>query len=149
MSRRDDAQEVITPSLPYVDYLMPNIEEAGWLVGTEDRVRIIRWLHDRGVGTTLLTMGGDGVSVAPNGEEETVLPAFAVDVLDTTGCGDAFSAGLICGLVDGLDVFDAATLALACGSLVASGLGADAGIVDKAQVEAFANQRLHGPGNVT
>lgn len=137
MSRRDDAQEVITPSLQYVDYLMPNIEEASWLVGTDDRGEIISWLHDRGVGTTSLTLGGDGVSIAPNGQAETVLPAFVVDVIDTTGCGDAYSAGLISGLVDGLDVLDAATRGLACGSLVASGLGADAGIVDLAQVEEF------------
>jgi len=137
MSRRDDAQELITPSLQYVDYLMPNIEEAGWLVGTDDRTEIIRWLHDRGVGTTSLTLGGDGVSIAPNGQPERVLPAFAVDVIDTTGCGDAYSAGLISGLVDGLDVYQAATRGLACGSLVASGLGADSGVVDLAQVEDF------------
>jgi sugar/nucleoside kinase (ribokinase family) len=138
MPKRDDAQEVIGPSLPYVDYIMPNIEEAGWLVGTEDRAEIIRWFHNRGVGTTLLTMGGDGVSVAPNGEAETVLPAYEVEVIDSTGCGDAFSAGFISGLVDGLDVYEAAARALACGSLVASGLGADSGIIDKAQVLDFA-----------
>jgi sugar/nucleoside kinase (ribokinase family) len=137
MSRRDDAQEVVTPCLEYVDYVMPNIEEAGWLVGTEDRTEIIRWFHERGVGTTSLTLGGDGVSIAANGEPETVLPAFVVDVIDTTGCGDAYSAGFISGLVDGLDVHAAATRGLACGSLVASGLGADAGIVDLPQVERF------------
>lgn len=137
MSPRDDAQAIITPSLPYVDYLMPNIEEASWLVGTEDRDEIIRWLHDRGVGTTSLTLGGDGVSIAPNGEKEIVLPAFIVDVVDTTGCGDAYSAGFISGLVDGLDVTGAATRGLACGSLVASGLGADTGIVGLAQVNRF------------
>lgn len=137
MSRRDDAQELISPALQYVDYLMPNIEEASWLVGTEDRAEIVRWLHDRGVGCTMLTMGGDGVSVAVNGQTESVLPAFNVTVIDTTGCGDAYSAGVISGLVDGLDELGCATRGLACGSLVASGLGADAGIVDRPQVEAF------------
>ncbi|MCQ1953308.1 carbohydrate kinase family protein [Arthrobacter sp. zg-Y238] len=137
MSPRDDAQRVIGPSLRYVDYLMPNIEEAGWLVGTEDRQEIIEWLHTQGVGHTLLTMGGGGVSVAANGDKETVLPAYDISVVDTTGCGDAFSAGLISGLLDGLDVMGAAERGLACGSLVATGLGSDAGIVDRNQVAKF------------
>lgn len=137
MSPRPDAQEVIAPALPYIDYLMPNIEEAGWLVGTEDRAEIIAWLHSQGVGCTVLTMGGDGVSVAPRGEDEFVLPAYEIDVVDTTGCGDAFTSGFISGLLSGLPVADAAERGLACGSLVATGLGSDAGIVDLEQVERF------------
>ncbi|WP_345064755.1 sugar kinase [Leifsonia kafniensis] len=137
MSPRDDAQALIGPSLQYVDYLMPNIEEAGWLVGSEDREEIIAWLHGQGAGHTILTMGGDGVSVAANGRAETVLPAYEIDVVDSTGCGDAFTSGLISGLLDGLDVIDAAERGLACGSLVATGLGSDAGIVDREQVAAF------------
>ncbi|NIZ92064.1 carbohydrate kinase family protein [Kineococcus rubinsiae] len=138
MSPRPDAQELIAPSLPFVDYLLPNVEEAGWLVGTEDRAEIVRWLHAQGVGCTVLTLGGEGVSVARNGSPETVLPAFAVDVVDTTGCGDAFTAGFVSGLLAGLDELAAAERGLACGSLVATGLGSDAGIVDLTQVEEFA-----------
>ena len=137
MSPRPDAAELIGPSLQYVDYLMPNIEEAGWLAGTEERGAIVTFLHDLGVGCTVLTMGGDGVSVAPRGEAETVLPAYAIDVVDTTGCGDAFTSGFVSGMLDGLDLASAAERGLACGSLVATGLGSDAGIIDLAQVEEF------------
>ncbi|MDR1236799.1 MAG: sugar kinase, partial [Propionibacteriaceae bacterium] len=120
MSPRPDAQELIGPSLRYIDYLMPNIEEAGWLVGTEDRTEIIKWLHGMGVGCTMLTLGEDGVSVALNGQPEKVLPAFAIDVVDTTGCGDAFTSGFVSGLLDGLELEAAAVRGLACGSLVAT-----------------------------
>lgn len=137
MSPRPDAAELIGPALQHVDYLMPNIEEAGRLAGTEDRAGIIAFLHDLGAGCTILTMGGDGVSIAPRGGTETVLPAYAVDVVDTTGCGDAFTSGFVSGLLDGLDLPTAAERGLACGSLVATGLGSDAGIVDLAQVETF------------
>ena len=137
MSPRPDAQEVLAPSLPYVDYLMPNIEEAGWLVGTEDRAEIIKWIHSQGVGCSILTMGGQGVSVAERGKEEIRLPAYDVKVLDSTGCGDAFTSGFISGLLSGFDVATAAERGLACGSLVATGLGSDSGIVDMAQVEEF------------
>jgi len=138
MSPRPDAAELIAPSLPFVDYLLPNVEEAGWLAGTEDRAEVVRWLHGHGVGCTVLTLGGDGVSLARNGSAEVVLPAYAVDVVDTTGCGDAFTAGFVSGLLAGMDEEAAAERGLACGSLVATGLGSDAGIVDLAQVEEFA-----------
>src|SRR5690625_6910431 len=90
-----DAQDIVVPSLQYVDYLMPNIEEAGWLVGTEDRAEIIRWMHEAGAGCTSRTMGEEGVSLAKNGEAETALPTCAIDVVDTTGCGAAFTSGVI------------------------------------------------------
>lgn len=137
MSPRPDAQDIVGPSLQYVDYLMPNIEEAGWLVGTEDRSEIIRWMHDAGAGCTILTMGEEGVSLAPNGQSETVLPTFAIEVVDTTGCGDAFTSGFISGITSGLSLEESAERGLACGSLVATGLGSDAGIVDLEQVEEF------------
>ena len=69
--------------------------------------------------------------------------ACAVDVVDTTGCGDGFNAGLIAGLLLGADPVDAARLGLACGALVATGLGSDAGIESLPQVLAFL--RTTGP----
>ena len=74
-------------------------------------------------------MGGDGCLVAGEGGVLR-LPAYDVAVSDTTGCGDAFSAGLIAALHRGWDVERAARFAGAAGALVATGLGSDAGIVD-------------------
>lgn len=34
---------------------------------------------------------------------ETVVPSFVVEVVDTVGAGDGFAAGVITGLLDGLD----------------------------------------------
>jgi sugar/nucleoside kinase (ribokinase family) len=60
------------------------------------------------------------------------LPAFPVQVVDTTGCGDAVNAGFITGLLRGWPIEEASWLAMAAASLVAGGLGSDAGIVDYA-----------------
>jgi len=57
--------------------------------------------------------------------------------VDTTGCGDGFTAGMLAGLLPGADPVDAAWLGIACGSLVATGLGSDAGIESLRQVLDF------------
>lgn len=123
--------------LPYVDFMLPNLEDACFVAGTDDREAAITWYHERGVGCTVLTMGGDGVSIALNGQPETLLPAYVVDVVDTTGCGDAFTAGFITALLDGAAPAEAAELGLAAGSIVATGLGSDAGLTDRAGLDDF------------
>ena len=58
---------------------------------------------------------------------------------DTTGCGDAFTAGLIAGLSHGWDIEESARFASACGTLAATGLGSDAGIVSFEDTEKLMN----------
>ena len=70
------------------------------------------------------------------GDERIHVSAYDIEVVDTTGCGDAFTAGFIAGLADGRSLDECAHLGTASASLVASGLGSDAGITDRAQVEA-------------
>jgi sugar/nucleoside kinase (ribokinase family) len=90
-----------------------------------------------------VTCGADGCLVAgPGGRAPEALPALPVEVVDTTGCGDGFTAGLLAGLLLGPDPFgadplDAAWLGLACGALVATALGSDAGIENLGQVLSF------------
>ena len=80
-------------------------------------------------------MGADG-SIVAMGDERIQVPAYDIEVVDTTGCGDAFTAGFIAGLADNRSLTEAAHLGTASASLVASGLGSDAGIIDRAQGEA-------------
>lgn len=82
-------------------------------------------------------MGSRGSLVLSASGDRYRVPAFRVDVVDTTGCGDAWSAGFIAGLSLEMPVAQAARLGSACGSLVATGLGSDAGIVDLHSVLAF------------
>ena len=84
-----------------------------------------------------MTLGADGCLVTRRDGGLQHLPAIGVDVVDTTGCGDGFNAGLIAGLLLGCDRIDAAWLGVACGSLVATGLGSDAGITGLGQVLRF------------
>ncbi len=126
--------DLVRPALPYVDYFIPSIEEARAMCPLSDAADIARFFRDLGVGTCVLTMGGEGCLVLSDAGLFR-LPAFDVRVVDTTGCGDAFSAGLIAALSRDWDLERAARFASAAGALVATGLGSDAGIVDFAGTE--------------
>lgn len=132
--------EQLARALPFVDYLLPNDSDALAVTGASNVEDAIQWFHARGAGCTVITLGGDGVSVCPRGKSPTVLPAYEVDVVDTTGCGDAFTAGFISGLLEGLTVLDAADLGCAAGSLLATGLGSQAGLTDRATLDRFAQE---------
>jgi sugar/nucleoside kinase (ribokinase family) len=91
------------------------------------------------VGCVAATCGAAGALVVDR-ESETRVPAFEVDVVDTTGCGDAFSAGFLRGLALGRSRADAARLGCAAAALVAQGLGSDHGAFDLASADALINQ---------
>ena len=73
-----------------------------------------------------------------NAEGAEPVPAFDVEVVDTTGCGDAFSAGFLRGLSLDRSRRDAAVLGCAAAALVAQGLGSDHGDFDLQAADAFA-----------
>ncbi|HEY5429214.1 MAG TPA: PfkB family carbohydrate kinase [Solirubrobacteraceae bacterium] len=127
----------IAPALAHLDYLLPNEEQVLGLTGATDLIAGCESLLARGVGCVAATAGADG-AVVVDGDGVTAVPAFAVDVVDTTGCGDAFSAGFLRGLALGRDRRPAATLGCACAALVATGLGTDHGDFHLADADAFA-----------
>ncbi|TPW15126.1 MAG: hypothetical protein FD127_976 [Acidimicrobiaceae bacterium] len=140
-----DFAGIFGPCLEHIDYFLPNDEDALMVSGQSTQADAIRWLHDRGVGATVITLGAHGASYAANGGAETRGAAYAVKVVDTTGCGDAFSAGFLTGLVEGMDPVGAMELGLASGSLVATGLGSDAGLTDRSGLESFMATTARNP----
>jgi sugar/nucleoside kinase (ribokinase family) len=128
---------LIAPALAYTDYLLPNAEQVLGFTGADNLSDGCRRLLDAGVGLIAVTCGADGaVVVSP--EETQRVPAFAVEVVDTTGCGDAFSAGFVYGRGVGRTPRDAAVLGNAVAALVAQGLGSDHGDFDLAAADAIA-----------
>jgi sugar/nucleoside kinase (ribokinase family) len=119
------------------DWFCPNGDQLCALTGRGDPVNAMKDVLALGTGAVAATLGADGALVATAAAEPVHLAAIAVDVVDTTGCGDGFTAGLMAGLLLGCDHLDAARLGMACGALVATGLGSDAGITDLAQVLRF------------
>ena len=83
-----------------------------------------------------MTQGAKGALVV-TADEVIEVPAYDVEVVDTTGCGDAFSAGFLRGLSLGVDLRAAARLGCATAAQVAQGLGTDAGSYTLDSVQAF------------
>lgn len=112
--------------LPHVDYFLPNEEQALLMTGATDPAEAAARLLAHGLSGVLITLGAAGSLVA-TATETVELPAVPVEVVDTTGCGDAYCAGFIAGLVEGVPVETAARWGTAAAAAVATGLGSDAG----------------------
>jgi sugar/nucleoside kinase (ribokinase family) len=140
--------ETLAPVWPHVDHALPNDEQALALTGAATVEDAARDLLGRGVGCVAITCGGDGALVA-TAEGVTRVPAFAVEVVDTTGCGDAFSAGFLRGIGLGRSPRDAAALGCAAAAHVAQGLGSDHGSFDVGGLDAFAAATPTAPGAAT
>lgn len=130
--------DMVAPALQYVDHLLPNDEQVLGFTGTTDVIEGSRKLLALGVGTVAATCGADGAVVVTDDAVEHV-PAFEVQVIDTSGCGDAFSAGYLRGLALGRSLRDAALLGCATAALVAQGLGTDHGTYDLTAVDHYAH----------
>jgi sugar/nucleoside kinase (ribokinase family) len=128
--------DVLRPAWEHTGYLLPNDDQIRGVTGRDDLVEAAGVARAAGVGTVIVTTGAEGCVVVDDGGVVRI-PAFEVPVVDTTGCGDAFTAGLLVGLGSGRALGDAARLGTAAAALVAQGLGSDAGIVDLPSTLAF------------
>ncbi|MFC8519319.1 carbohydrate kinase family protein [Streptomyces sp. NPDC057257] len=127
----------IEPLLPYVDFLLPNDDQVLGFSEETDLVTGAKKFLAAGAGLVAVTRGGEGALLVTAEGTETV-PAFEVDVVDTTGCGDAFSAGFLRGVSLGRTPREAAVLGSAAAALVAQGLGSDHGDFDLPEADEFA-----------
>jgi sugar/nucleoside kinase (ribokinase family) len=127
----------VAPVFEHVDHLLVNRDQACGLVEEEDVTAACQKLRELGPKVVAVTVGADGAIVVSEDGEERV-PAYEVEVVDTSGCGDAFSAGYLRGLADGRPLAEAAALGCAAATFVAGGLGSDAGDFDLAAAEKLA-----------
>jgi sugar/nucleoside kinase (ribokinase family) len=139
-SGRPELVEILRPSWEHTQYLLPNDDQIRAVTGIHDLEEAAAAVRSHGVGTVIVTMGGKGSLLVAHGETVRI-PAFDVPVVDTTGCGDGFTAGFTVGLCRGWSLSDAAQLGTAAAALVAQGLGSDAGIVDLAGTMQFCAER--------
>ncbi len=107
--------------LAHVDLFLPNAAEAVRIAGVNDLDEAVAVLAGR-AGAVAVKLGERG-SLARRGDELVRVPGIDVDVLDTTGAGDAFDAGLVCGVLNDWPLDRALSLANACGALSCRSVG--------------------------
>ena len=116
----------IEPILPHLDYLLPNDDQVRGFTGESELVTGCRRLIEKGVEVVAVTAGADGAYVV-TAEDAEHAPATEVDVVDTSGCGDAFSGGFLAARLHDLSLVDSARIGCVVAGLVAGGLGSDVG----------------------
>ncbi len=82
------------------DYFLASEKFAEQLVGKDKPLDACRRLSELGPRVVGVTLGSEGY-MALDGDRIIKRPAYRVDPVDTTGCGDVFHAGFIYGLISG------------------------------------------------
>ncbi len=149
LARRAGARVVFNPApatsegaglLPMADLIVLNEIEAKALLGAEistkdDPSESAAQLAASGR-DVVLTSGARGATAVVGGTRVHV-PAFAVDVVDTVGAGDAFCAALAVRLAEGADAPEALRFAAAAGAIACTRPGAEPSMPYRQEVEAL------------
>ena len=99
-----------------IDYFLPNQKEAQYLTGKQRPEDVLQGLEELGFTHVVVKMGAAGAAIHSDGKMLQVAPP-RIRVVDTTGAGDAFDAGLIDALLDGANAEQMLQRAAACGAL--------------------------------
>ena len=122
--------------LPLADYFVPNVDEAFALTGESDPRRQAEIFVEHGANTVVIKLGDHGAYVR-SGDESFEVVAPPVDVVEPSGAGDAFAAGLMLGILEGWELERSVRFASVIGGSACTALGCWAGVFTRAEAEAF------------
>ncbi|WP_435334700.1 carbohydrate kinase family protein [Haloarchaeobius sp. TZWWS8] len=132
---RGTGEETIDALLPVVDCFVSSEVPIESYLGCTGREAAVE-LRERGVSRAALTRGEDGALLLDETGSVHEVPAFDIDVVDTTGAGDAFSAGLVdAWVLRELTAPEAGRFAAAVASENCTGAGARGGLPSRRTVE--------------
>lgn len=117
----------IDPYLPLVDVFAPSLAEARAISGEATAESASEWILAHGAEAAVIHAGDRGAYVASSSYRGWI-PACQVDVVDSTGAGECFDAGLIFGLCSGWSIVESVRLACATGALATTASGAVGGM---------------------
>ena len=131
--------------LALVDIITPNETEAEKLTGIrvendDDAARAAGALHNKGIGTVIITLGSRGVWVSANGEGRRV-PGFKVKAIDTIAAGDTFNGALVTALLEGRAMDEAIRFAHAAAAIAVTRKGAQPSVPWRKEIDEFLSQQ--------
>jgi sugar/nucleoside kinase (ribokinase family) len=128
--------EALSVLLPLADYFVPNTDEARALTGESDPRRQAERFVDCGARRVVIKLGDRGAYVrSEDGAFEMAAPP--VPVVEASGAGDAFVAGLIVGILEGWELEKMVRFASVIGASACTALGCSAGVFTRPDAEAF------------
>lgn len=126
----------IADSLPLIDYITPNEDEARYCTGEDEPEKMADAFLAKGARNVIIKLGGKGCYFK-NKDEDICLPACDVDAVDATGAGDNFLAGFASEILRGSSNREALEFANACGAICSTAVGASAALKNREQVMEF------------
>lgn len=136
--RADD--ELLREAMLATGHLIIPLRLAREMTGCSDPAEAVSKLAQPGRACTAATDGPRGCWFVAGPGSVAHQPSFSVDVVDTTGCGDVFHGAYASAIVWGMPSDRAIRYAAAAAALKATRRGGQAGIPDRAAVEAFLGQ---------
>jgi 2-dehydro-3-deoxygluconokinase len=107
---REAAFEAIHDILPYVDILLPSVQDIDPIYQFNNPESILDYFSLKGTKLIVLKMGEDGCYLRYKDTTEVVPALRGIPVIDTTGAGDAFNGGFLHGMTSGYSLIDCARL---------------------------------------
>lgn len=133
--------------LEYLDWFIPSYEEAVKLTGKKKIKDIAEVFVSKGVQNVVIKLGEKGCFVKPLNQPSFYSPAFDLEVIDTSGAGDAFCAGFITGLIKGWNMKKCAKFANAAGAKCIGAIGTTTGIKSKNDILELLDNKLSKRSN--
>lgn len=127
---------LIEPALPHLDIVFSSLEESRHYTGRQTPNAIADFFMEHGAAVTVIKLGEQGM-LAVQGEERIHLPAHALEVVDTTGAGDASCGAFLYGYVQGLPLAESVRLANSVGGLTVMRMGGGEAVESLEQVKHF------------
>jgi sugar/nucleoside kinase (ribokinase family) len=122
--------------LPLIDVFVPNEDEARAFTGVTDPLDQLRALEDAGAHTAIITRGSLGAVASRNGRRWRC-GAYQMPVIDPSGSGDAFTSGVIRGILEGWNLPQTLRYASALGASVTRAAGTTDAIFSADEAETF------------
>jgi len=126
----------LTGLLPLIDVFVPNEDEARAFTGFTDPYEQLRALQHMGADTVIITRGAHGV-VAGRAGTVWRCGAYQMPVIDPSGCGDAFTSGVIVGRLRGWNMPETLRYASAIGASATRAIGTTQSVFTASEAAAY------------